>query len=659
MSRSRLTSLLMIALACLVIVPGLTISGCGGGGKTTPTTPAPTTPTPTTPTSPSASEVRYISFKSQPPEEAWGFQEGQRILIDIYWRNEVEVSGSPTLAIEIGEHRRLANLDRHFGHGSRFAYEVQSHDYDGDGISILADAIDLNGGTITYSSDGRPVDTDLGEHVIMNSPQHRVIAAIGVSDTWTLSLPDQYEIGYLAGDTFGLAVRFTGNVKVIGAPKLRLEIGGEERFARFESQNQPTNVLFNYRIGISDHDADGISVPDDAIDLSGGSIVAYYRADTPVHTDLGRHAINNSPGHKVREFSAGVGLQVAQVEFFGGPANPSQGYLDGETIRIDIRWDDYVVVEGWPRLLIEVGNEKRYAIFNRVQDEWVRFRYLVRYDDHDPDGVSIPEDALDLHEGAIVSLDGQVPVNTDLGFDAIENAYTHEVRRTMPFPDVRDCSIERREVRRHPAGFLLDEWNGTPFRVDIVRNFPSFVTDEDLLELLEPIDSLADDIEEQLGYRIVEKGGIVSVPPGMPTGWNTDYHRYGEPPYVLRRRRGQLLAFYMDDDSSFWDHRGGAPNVAFTSTGTTSYNRRTMSKWWRDEDSCCTGRYNANGRHGHVLVHEVAHLLGFEHPDVPFGTPGVRMAWGSLMAPWLSASKVHFFAEKDIEVLKCIFPRRR
>lgn len=649
----------------LAPVAGLMIVSCSGGGGNSSPTPAPATPvSPTTPpTTPSSSNSELspegVSFAGRPREEAWGYQDGDDIVVDIRWRNDVEISGSPTLAIDIGENQRLAGLDRHLGHVLRFSYEVQNHDYDQDGITIPADAMDLDGGNITSSSDGRPVDTDLGEHAVMNSPQHKVRAAIGVSQTWTLYSPDQYEIGYLQGDTFGLGIKFTSSVKVVGVPKLRLEIGGEERFARFESQKRPTDVRFHYRIGINDHDADGISVPDDAIDLSGGSIVAYYRADTPVHTDLGRHAIDNSPGHKVRDFSAGVGLQVAQVEFFGGPADPSQGYLDGETIRIDIRWDDYVVVEGWPRLLIEVGNEKRYAIFNRVQDEWVRFRYLVRYDDHDPDGISIPEDALDLHEGAIVSLDGQVPVNTDLGFDAIENAYTHEVRRTMPFPDVRDCSIERREVRRHPAGFLLDEWDGTPFRVDIVRNFPSFVTDEDLLELLEPIDSLADDIEEQLGYRIVEKGGIVSVPPGMPTGWNRDYHRYGEPPYVLRRRRGQLLAFYMDDDSSFWDHRGGAPNVAFTSTGTTSYNRRTMSKWWRDEDPCCTGQFGANGRQGNVLVHEVAHLLGFEHPDVPFGTPGVRMAWGSLMAPWLSGSRVHFFAEKDIEVLRCIFPQRR
>ena len=361
----------------------------------------------------------------------------------------------------------------------------------------------------------------------------------------------------------------------------------------------------------------------------------------------------------MRDFSEGVGLSIRRVYLAGGPHNPPLGYQDNESVYIDVRWSGDVEVSGWPRLLIQVGYGYRYAIFHNTSDSDVRFRYFVGYDDHDPDGISIPEDAIELNEGAILSRDGKIPVDTDLGPHAIENASGHEVRKTMPFADIRDCSIERREVGRHPAGFLLDEWDGTPFRVDIVRNFPSFVTDEDLLEQLEPFRSLADDIEEQVGYRILEMGEIVPVPPGMPRGWNTDYHRYGEAPYVLPRKRGQLLAFYMDDDSSFWDHRGGSPNVAFTYTGTTSYNRRTMGKWWRDEDPCCAGRWSGNGRHGAGLLHEVAHLLGFEHPDVPFGTPGVRMAWGSLSAPWLSGSSVHFFAEKDIEVLKCIFPRRR
>lgn len=647
---------------CSALAASLLAMSCGGGGSTpapSPATPA-TTPTPTPAPDPSGSGVTGLEFASRPMEARLGYQAGGVISGYLYFSRAVEVSGSPRLRIDIGENARRAALEpASSGSGTlAFRYEVLPDDHDADGISIPADAIDLDSGTIAFA-DGTSLDPDLGEHAVVNDPLHQVLIGIGVAAVDAGAEPAQFQTGHVAGDILGLRVGFTGRVEVTGAPKLRLEIGDDERFARFDRQRSETTIVFLYRVGDSDHDSDGISVPADALDLSGGSIVSYHREETPVFTDLGRHAIENAPGHKVRDFSAGVGLPVESVYFTGGPVNPPLGYLDNETINIGIRWEGEVAVSGWPRLLIEVGRERRYAVFDGSSERDVRFRYFVRYDDHDPDGIGIPEGAIELHEGAIVSKDGRVPVDTDLGFNAIDGASGHEVRRTMPLADIRECSIERREVGRHPARFVLDEWDGTPFRVDIVKNFPSFVTDADLLELLEPIDSLADDIEDHLGYRILEAGGLVPVPAGMPRAWNADYHRYGEPPYVLPRESGQLLAFYMDDDSSFWDHRGGAPNVAFTHTGTTSYNRRTMGKWWKDEDPCCTGRFSANGRHGDVLVHEVSHLLGFEHPDVPFGTPGVRMAWGSLSAPWLSGSGVHFFAEKDLEVLKCLFPRRR
>ena len=38
---------------------------------------------------------------------------------------------------------------------------------------------------------------------------------------------------------------------------------------------------------------------------------------------------------------------------------------------------------------------------------------------------------------------------------------------------------------------IVREWNGTPYRVDMTRNFPKFVTDDDLREQLAPIGTLA------------------------------------------------------------------------------------------------------------------------------------------------------------------------
>lgn len=475
------------------------------------------------------------------------------------------------------------------------------------------------------------------------------------------SNPDDHDVGYQIGDHIFFYVRWDGRFELAGQPQLKIQVGSRLVNALlngWDTNENPnytyggsTTLSFFYVVTDDDYDPDGISVL--GLEMNGASMTPLSEGFS-VDVDLRRHAIQNNPAHRVR--AANPVHRVSGLYVTSVPNDTRIGYQEGDRIWFGVRWAGEIEVDGWPRLGFEMGEEQRYASYWDQREDSVTFVYTVTFYDHDPNGISVREGAIELNDGVISAVDGGADVDTDMSRYSIDNARLHRVRPDAPQSDVRRCTVERREVRRHPAGFVLDEWNGEPFRVDIVRNFPPFVTDADLEELLEPIGVAADAIEDQLGYRILEKGGIVPVPSGMRPGWNKDYHRYDENP--LPREPRQLLAFYMDDDSSFWDHRGGSPNVAFTYTGTTSYNKRTMGPWWHDRDSCCIGRYSGNGRMGHVLIHEVAHLLGFEHPDVPFGTPGVRMAWGSLAAPWLSGSSVHFWAERDIEVLRCIFPRR-
>ncbi len=89
----------------------------------------------------------------------------------------------------------------------------------------------------------------------------------------------------------------------------------------------------------------------------------------------------------------------------------------------------------------------------------------------------------------------------------------------------------------------------------MVRNFPEFVTDTDLQQLLDPIGRLADQIEAQLGYRIVEMGELIEVPSSAPARWDQEFGRFSQS-YLLRER-GQILVFYMNDDNpQDWDGRG-------------------------------------------------------------------------------------------------------
>ena len=143
------------------------------------------------------------------------------------------------------------------------------------------------------------------------------------------------------------------------------------------------------------------------------------------------------------------------------------------------------------------------------------------------------------------------------------------------FADHRSCGNERNLAMNFSK--TVREWDGTPFRVDMVRSFPDFVSDDDLWELLRPIARLADQIEQQLGYRIVEMGSVIDVPEGAASNWNTDYEYYWRNDSnnaLLPRETGQILVFCMDDDNPRdWDGRGGSPHAAHGCCGTISYNK--------------------------------------------------------------------------------------
>ena len=149
-------------------------------------------------------------------------------------------------------------------------------------------------------------------------------------------------------------------------------------------------------------------------------------------------------------------------------------------------------------------------------------------------------------------------------------------------------------------------------------------------------------------------GDLIEVPARAPAGWNQDFDRYLQND-LLPRERGQLLAFYLDDDNDFpWGGRTGSPLSAHVCCGTTSYHKRTVGPMWTGDHPCCQDDANQDIREGEAIVHELFHLLGFVQDDVP--DRGVRMSLGALDQPWLSGSLVYFAAWQDMEALRCIFP---
>ena len=103
--------------------------------------------------------VKAIALNA--PAVGDAYERGETIRARVAFDLEVDVTGSPQLALRIGSNTRQASYvefddPAHPGYRRRtesllFRYELVQADVDPDGISIAADALTLNGGTITFS----------------------------------------------------------------------------------------------------------------------------------------------------------------------------------------------------------------------------------------------------------------------------------------------------------------------------------------------------------------------------------------------------------------------------------------------------------------------------------------------------------------------------
>ena len=332
---------------------------------------------------------------------------------------------------------------------------------------------------------------------------------------------------------------------------------------------------------------------------------------------------------------------VAAVTLLTLPFDPG-GWVVGETIRVQVTFSEPVSVSGSPRLALGIGSEIRFAGLDEEGSSgaFMAFGYHIAADDRDEDGVSIGADALELNGGTIRNGAG-LDASLDLGSHVIENSAQHVV---VGAPPLRECTDQQERAKTH-SPVLLPKWDGTPFRVDMIRNFPDFVTEEDLVQLLAPVGLLADKIERQLGYRILEMGDVIPVPDGVPPGWNEDEAAFRRN-CPLPRERGQITGFYMADTN------GGAP------TAGAQANPRCESFSYLSP-GLGPGRWPCPGCYlDGVTLHEIFHVLGFVHDDdydfLARGE-GVAMSNPLTRGGGRDAQAVRW---PDIDLLRCIFPKQ-
>ena len=361
---------------------------------------------------------------------------GELIGVDVVFSKDVTVTGSPQLGLTIGNRIRQAVYDEGNSDGRTlfFRYDAQVSDRDTDGISIAANAIDLNGGTIMAKADG--TTAAVLTHRALTADANRKV------DGRTVLVPEVSSIFFnnvpLGGDTYGLgevievAIAFNASVTVTGSTQLGLLIGSETKQADYYAGSGSRKLLFRYTVEAGDRDTDGISVPEDAISpLRGQTIAATANSATPAF--LRTHAVAADPDRKVDGNRVAVPA-VSSLSFDNRPLD-GDTYGFGEEIDVAIAFNVSVMVTGIPKVGLTIGNRTRQAVYDKDKSDGstLVFFYRVEAGDVDTDGISIAANKLALNSGRIwINAGGGIGIDAKLDHDAVAPSALRKVDGVVP-----------------------------------------------------------------------------------------------------------------------------------------------------------------------------------------------------------------------------------
>ena len=313
------------------------------------------------------------------------------IEVTVTFSEDVFVTGTPQLTLRVGDQDRTADYDSVTDEEVLFRYRVVPGDVDANGVSIAADSLSLNGGTI---EDGMDNEADLDHRALGTQSRHQV-------------------------DGIQPELAATRGAVVTGAT---LTLTYTETL---DSASTPPSSAFSVSGGSSSRNVSGVAVRGNAVDLTLSSAVAHWETGirvsytvpagmgaTPIQDRAGNDADGLSGAPVTNETADRVPPTVTSVEITSDPPDSRDVYGAGDEIEVTVTFSETVLVTGTPRVTLKVGERNRSANYESVTGAVVVFAYTVAVNDSDTDGVSLEADSLSRGSGTIRDTAGNHAVLT-------------------------------------------------------------------------------------------------------------------------------------------------------------------------------------------------------------------------------------------------------
>ena len=294
-----------------------------------------------------------------------------------------------------------------------------------------------------------------------------------------------------SGDTYRLyetilfTVTFSEPVEFKPQGRLRLEVGldnpggasgstVEAVFARITRSQYPTDdtpqisrarhMHFEYKVQLFDRDADGVRIRANALRLASG---ARIRSEGGRDAELDHAAVGPLSDHKV-DGSADVPV-IERIRVVSTPRLVSRGgstpdtYGEGENIRIGVRFNQRVHVEGEPTFALEVGDPCRAECEARYESgsgtDTLVFAYLVLANEIDRNGIAIPANPIEVVYGDSIRSDTDHEANLSYRREGTQSSHKVDGSRAAgPYLSVEDAEAHEADrkmdftVRLEPHG---------------------------------------------------------------------------------------------------------------------------------------------------------------------------------------------------------------
>ena len=247
----------------------------------------------------SGATVTGVALTSTPKADST-YTVGETVRVTLTFGEAVDVTGTPRLKIKMdpsyGE--KWANYASGSGTTSlTFAHQVVEPNISTQGVAVLTNTLQLNGGTIKSASSED--NAGLAHQGLGHDASHKVdwrLGAPAVTGVALTSTPNANNT-YILGETVQVTLTFGEAVDVSGTPRLKIKMDPSygQKWANYETGSGTSSLVFGHTVVQPNVSTQGVAVLANTLQLNGGTV----RSATGTNALLAHSGLGHDANHKV------------------------------------------------------------------------------------------------------------------------------------------------------------------------------------------------------------------------------------------------------------------------------------------------------------------------------------------------------------------------